>query len=30
MADEATMAETVVQAAKIQVNSTVNITFKAE
>jgi hypothetical protein len=30
MADEAAMAETVVQAAKIQVNSTVNITFKAE
>ena len=30
MADEAAMAETVVQAAKIQVNSTVTITFKAE
>ena len=30
MADVAAMAETVVQAAKIQVNSTVNITFKAE
>ncbi|QTE68240.1 SIMPL domain-containing protein [Clostridiales bacterium] len=30
MADEAAVAETVVQAAKIQVNSTVNITFKAE
>ena len=30
MADEAAEAETVVQAAKIQVNSTVNITFKAE
>ena len=30
MADEAAVADTVVQAAKIQVNSTVNITFKAE
>jgi uncharacterized protein YggE len=30
MTEETAMADTVVQAAKIQVNSTVNITFKAE
>ena len=30
MADETAAAETVVQAAKIQVNATVNVTFKAE